>query len=62
MVRVLYKVVKHGENIRVFSIFKLFKHVKFTGVKIGVPELILSSIISEISVFIFIRLNVLDST
>ena len=29
------------------------------GVKSGVPELLLSSAISEISVFIFLRLNVL---
>jgi len=42
--------------------FKLFKHVKFTGEKIGVPELVLSLTISEISGFVFLRLNVLDST
>jgi hypothetical protein len=63
MARVLYKVIKHAENIRVLAYyFKLFKHVKFTGEKIGVSELIPSSSISEISVFVFLRLNVLDST
>jgi len=63
MAHVLFKMIKHAENIRVLEYyFKLFKHVKFTGEKIVVSELKLSSSISEISVFVFLRLNVLDST